>query len=75
MLFGALAGVAIGTQRKGATPKLAGALCGAAGGYAGSYAGYTYRVRLTEMTGLPDLPFALAEDVAAWAIARKAIRS
>jgi len=73
-LFGALAGAAIGTQREGASSMIASVLAGAAGGFAGSHAGYLYRSRLAAKTGLPDLPLALAEDVAAWAIAEKALR-
>lgn len=74
MLFGALAGMAIGTEGKGATPGIGGAMAGIAGAIAGSYGGYRARTYLTNDLGLPDMPGALVEDATAFAIARKAIR-
>ena len=74
MVFGALAGMAIGTEGKGAMPRLAGALAGACGAVAGSYGGYKARTYLTKEVGLPDLPGALVEDAAAFTLARKTIR-
>lgn len=74
MMIGAIAGMAMGTERKGAGPKVAGMLAGTAAAVAGNYGGYAYRTRVAKLTGLPDLPLALAEDVVAFALARKGIK-
>jgi uncharacterized membrane protein len=71
MLFGMLAGLAIGTEGKGVAPRVAGGLAGMAGAIAGAYGGYATRMFLTRGIGLPDLPGALAGDAAAIAIAHK----
>lgn len=73
ILMGTLAGVAIGTEGKGTMPKVAGGFAGVAGAIAGAYGGYTARTWLAEKTDVPDLPVALAADVAAMAIARKGV--
>lgn len=49
------------------------ALSGAAGAVAGTWGGYHARKGIVESSGLPDLPIALVEDVAAVAIARLAV--
>lgn len=74
ILSGAVAGMAIGTLRKDPGARLAGATAGIAGSLAGAYGGYAYRTKAVETTGLPDLPVALVEDVAAVLIARKGVR-
>lgn len=74
MMLGALAGTAIGTL--GTTPvvKASALAAGVIGSLAGSYGGYAYRTGVAKATGLPDLPVALVEDVAAILIARKGVR-
>ena len=74
MVMGGLAGLAIGTEGKGATPRIVGALAGVAGALGGSYGGNYTRTFLTAKVGLPDLPGALIEDAAAFGISRKATR-
>ena len=74
LVTGAIAGMAIGTLRKDPGARLAGATAGLAGSLAGAYGGYAYRTGVTRATGLPDLPVALVEDVAAVLIARKGVR-
>jgi uncharacterized membrane protein len=74
LMFGAIAGAAIGTLRPGKGANVLGALAGAAGALAGAKGGHAYRTGVTEATGLPDLPVALVEDLAAVLVARKAIR-
>jgi uncharacterized membrane protein len=71
---GAIAGTAIGTERKDAGARLTGAVAGIVGSLAGSIGGYAYRTEAAKATGLPDLPLALVEDVAAYALARKVIK-
>lgn len=73
-ILGALIGLAIGTEGKGAIPKGIGLATGMAGALAGSFGGYQARTYLTKNAGLPDVPIALGEDALAWAIARKATR-
>jgi uncharacterized membrane protein len=71
---GAIAGMAVATERSGRGSTVAAALAGISGALAGSYGGYTYRTGVAKATGLPDLPLALAEDAAAYALARKSIK-
>jgi uncharacterized membrane protein len=71
---GAIAGMAIGTERQDSGARLAGAVAGIVGSLIGSFGGYRYRTGAAKATGLPDLPLALAEDVTAWMIARKSVR-
>jgi uncharacterized membrane protein len=51
--------------RGAALPRWRGALAGAVGALFGSFAGNRYRGYAVEATGLPDLPFAIAEDALA----------
>jgi uncharacterized membrane protein len=74
MVVGALAGIAIGTEGKGAAPRIGGAVAGIAGAIAGAQGGYRARTYLTNDVGLPDMPGALAGDATAFALARKAIK-
>jgi uncharacterized membrane protein len=74
MIFGAIAGTAIGTLGDGPAVKASALAAGVVGSLAGSYGGYAYRRGVTKATGLPDLPVALVEDIAAVLIARKGVR-
>ncbi len=71
---GTIAGVAVGTEGRGATPKIGGALAGAIGAVAGSYGGYRVRTLGVESTALPDPAVAVVGDLAAAALARKGVR-
>lgn len=73
--FGAIAGLAVGTERHGVGPKIGGMVAGALGAVVGAYAGYHARTSIVESTGLPDTAVALVEDVKAAAIAQVAIQS
>lgn len=72
ILAGALCGTVV-ARRAGESP-IAGGLVGALAAAAATYAAYEIRHALTADAGLPDLPVALAEDVAAVAIAEAALR-
>lgn len=72
--FGALAGAAIGSEYRSGSAIAAGAVLGGAGAVAGSFGGYRARSYLTSRYQIPDLPVALAEDVLAVGIARRAVR-
>ena len=74
MVFGAVAGLAIGSERQDTGTKLAGAATGTAGAVIGAVGGYAYRTAVIQATGLPDLPVALVEDAATLLIARTAVR-
>jgi uncharacterized membrane protein len=74
MVMGAVAGLAVGSEAHGAGAKMGGAALGAAGAVVGSFGGNAYRSLAVKATGLPDLPVAVAEDVAAAALARTAVR-
>jgi uncharacterized membrane protein len=73
LVSGGIAGLAMGTLRAGADAKLIAVLAGVVGSLAGSYGGYAYRTNVAKMTGLPDLPIAIVEDIAAYVVAKKAI--
>lgn len=74
MALGAVAGMAMGTERKGAGPRIVGAMTGMMSAIAGAYGGYAYRTGVAKATGIPDLPLALVEDVVAYALARKGVK-
>lgn len=74
LVSGGVAGLAIGTTSSGAAVKATALATGVIGSLAGSYGGQAYRGKVTKATGLPDLPVALVEDVAAVLIARKGVR-
>ncbi|HEV2127678.1 MAG TPA: hypothetical protein VGR22_03555 [Thermomicrobiales bacterium] len=73
MLFGGIAGAAIGSERRGKGPLVRGALLGVLGGLIGSYGGMRARASVAQITGLPDQVVAVFEDVAAVSIANRAI--
>jgi len=68
-----ISGGACGYFVAGAIP-WAGAISGLIGALIGTYGGYSIRRMLTKRAGLPDIPVALAEDVAAILLALVAIR-
>lgn len=70
--FGAFAGAAAGSERKGMAPVLTGAVLGGIGAAAGSFGGYHARTWITSASGLPDLPIAIVEDAIAATIAHEA---
>ena len=72
MAFGAFAGAAVSSERKGFAPVLTSAVLGAVGAVAGSFAGHHARTWIVSASGLPDLPIAVVEDAIAATIARKA---
>jgi uncharacterized membrane protein len=65
ILFGALCGLALMLSGGAAGLALPGAAAGGVGAVVGAFAGYQLRRWLTVRRGLPDLPIALLEDVAA----------
>jgi len=69
---GALCGALV--ARREDESAVAGALVGALAAAAATFAVYQLRHALTADAGLPDLPVALAEDVAAVALAEAALR-
>jgi uncharacterized membrane protein len=58
-------GVGSAIYRGAGRPSWQGAVAGAAGAFVGAFAGNRYRAYAVKETGLPDLPFALAEDAVA----------
>lgn len=74
LVSGGVAGLAMGTVGTGSAVRAAALVAGVVGSLAGSYGGQAYRGKVTKLTGLPDLPVALVEDVAAVLIARKGVR-
>lgn len=74
IVLGALAGLAIGTERRGLAPKACGAAAGGMGAIIGAYGGYHARTLVTETTGLLDAPVAVVGDIGAAALARTAVR-
>ena len=74
LVSGGIAGLAIGTLGKEPAVKASALAAGVIGSLAGSYGGNAYRSGVTKATGLPDLPVALVEDIAAVLIARKGVR-
>jgi uncharacterized membrane protein len=75
MLFGGLAGAAIGSEGRGRGPVVRGAIAGAAGGAIGTFGGQRARAALVEMTGLPDPAVAVVEDIAAVTLANSVVRA
>jgi uncharacterized membrane protein len=72
MASGAVCGAVI--ARRGGESAVVGAVIGAIAAAAATFAAYEIRRALTVDVGLPDLPVALAEDVAAVALAEIALR-
>lgn len=75
MLFGGIAGAAIGSEGRGRGPIVRGAIAGAAGGALGSFGGQYARAALVRMTGLPDPAVAVVEDIAAVTLASGVVRN
>lgn len=71
MVFGALAAAAVAANAD--LPIVPGLIIGAAGGGVGSAVGYTARMCLDRVTGLPDPLWGAVEDVTAFAIGASAI--
>jgi uncharacterized membrane protein len=71
VLLGAASG--FGATRLSGASTTRGALLGGLGAIAGAYAGYHARRALVRTVGLPDLAVALAEDLAAIVLARRAL--
>lgn len=61
-------------SRRAGEPPLPGAIAGAVAAAAATFAAYHLRRALTADVGLPDLPVALAEDLAAVLLAESALR-
>jgi uncharacterized membrane protein len=72
MASGALCGAVV--ARRAGESVVAGALVGAFAAAAATFAAYEIRHALTADTGLPDLPVALVEDIAAVTVAEVASR-
>ncbi len=74
LMFGALAGLAIGSEGRGKAALIKGAVAGMIGAAIGSFGGYRARKALVNMTGLPDPAVAVVEDLAAVTLANRAIQ-
>jgi uncharacterized membrane protein len=74
MLFGGIAGAAIGSERRGKRPIMLGATLGALGGAVGAIGGMRARAMLVEMTDLPDPAVAVVEDLAAISLTSGVVR-
>ncbi len=75
IVFGTLAGAALGTEGRGKASVIRCAIVGGVGGAAGTYAGYHARRSAVEATGLPDPAVAVAEDAIAITLATTAVRN
>lgn len=73
VLFGGIAGAAIGSERRGKGSIAMGFVIGAIGSAIGSFGGMHTRAAMVEATGLPDPTIAVVEDIAALSIARRAV--
>lgn len=74
LVFGALAGLAIGSEGRGKGAMVTGAIAGTTGAAIGTFGGYRARRGLVNMTGLPDPAVAVVEDLAAVTLANTAIQ-
>lgn len=74
LVFGAVAGLAIGSEGRGKAALVKGAIAGLAGAAIGSFGGYRARKALVNMTGLPDPAVAVVEDLAAVSLANSAVQ-
>lgn len=74
LFFGALAGIAIGTEGRGKAALVKGAIAGTIGAAIGSFGGMRARQAVVNMTGLPDPAVAVVEDLAAVSLANNAIQ-
>jgi len=73
LLFGALAGAAIGTEARGKRAVLRGAFAGMIGAGIGTFGGYYARKAVGEATGIPDPAIAMTEDAIAVTLATNAV--
>jgi uncharacterized membrane protein len=73
LLFGGLAGAAIGSERPGKGSIARGAVAGMAGAAIGTVGATRSRAAVAELTGLPDPAVAVVEDVAAISMANRAV--
>jgi uncharacterized membrane protein len=73
MLFGGVAGAAIGSERPGKGSIARGAMTGIVGAAIGTMGATKARAAVTAMTGLPDPVVAMVEDVAAISMANRAV--
>lgn len=74
LVFGALAGLAIGSEGRGKGPLVIGAIAGTLGSAIGTFGGYRARKALVDITGLPDPAVAVVEDLAAISLANRTIQ-
>ena len=74
LLFGAVAGLAIGSEGRGKTALVRGAIAGTIGAAIGTFGGYRARKAIVNMTGLPDPAVAVVEDLAAITLANNTIQ-
>lgn len=73
LAFGALAGVAIGTEGRGKWSLVKGGIVGVLGAAIGAFGGQRARKAAVDVTGLPDSSVAVVEDFAAIALANSAV--
>lgn len=74
LVFGALAGLAIGSEGRGKGALVIGAITGTLGSAIGTFGGYRARKALVDITGLPDPAVAVVEDLAAISLANRTIQ-
>jgi uncharacterized membrane protein len=74
LLWGTLAGLAIGTEGSGKAALVKGAVAGMIGAAIGSFGGQRARQAVVDMTGLPDPAVAVVEDLAALSLANNAVQ-
>jgi uncharacterized membrane protein len=74
LLFGTLAGLAIGTEGRGKATLAKAAVAGLLGAAIGAFGGQRARQAVVNMTGLPDPAVAVVEDLAAVSLANSAIQ-
>lgn len=74
LIFGTMAGLAIGTEGRGKAALVKGAIAGLLGAAIGSFGGQRARQAVVDMTGLPDPAVAVVEDLAAVSLANSTIQ-
>ena len=74
LLFGTLAGLAIGSEGRGKGTLVKGGIAGATGALIGSFGGLRARQAIVDITGLPDPAVAVIGDLAAISLANSAIQ-
>lgn len=74
LVFGTLAGLAIGSEGQGAGALAQGAIAGVIGALIGAFGGQRARQAVVDMTGLPDPAVAVVEDLAAVSMANTAVQ-